>query len=88
MRAWDVPPTFSTMHRPGIASVYGDEIILNGTTIEEVRDYHRETLLLCVDIANKQEKEIMEEERKKEREETRRKEHYNNVNVIADTILF
>ena len=36
------------MHRPGIASVEGDEILLNGTTIEEVRDYHRKTLNLCI----------------------------------------
>ncbi len=37
------------MHRPGIASVVDDEILLNGTTIEEVREYHRETLKLCIE---------------------------------------
>lgn len=89
IQSWNMPPSFSTMHRPGIASVYGDEIILDGTTIEEVRDYHRETLLLCVDEANKKEKEILDaEQRKKEREDALKNKHYNNVNDIAGTITF
>ncbi len=89
VQTWNMPPSFTTMHRPGIASVFGDEIILDGTTIEEVRDYHRETLLLCVDIANKKEKEILESEhRKKEREEALKNQHFNNVSDIAGTIKF
>ncbi len=59
------------MHRPGIASVSGDEILLDGTTIEEVRDYHREVLLLCVDVANKKEEEIIAAEQRKKRERGR-----------------
>lgn len=87
--SWNSPPSFSTMHRPGIASVHGDEIVLNGTTIEEVRDYHRDTLKLCVDIANQKEAQILEQERlKKEREELRKRKHYNNVQHIADEIRF
>jgi len=46
-RIWDQPPQFSTMHRPGIVSVQGDRVILDGTTIEEVERHHRETLCLC-----------------------------------------
>lgn len=89
IRCWNSPPRFTTMHRPGIASVYGNKIILDGTTIEEVRDYHREILLLCVEEANKAEKSILEEERrKKEREETRKNHHVANVYSIADDILF
>lgn len=89
LQSWEMPPRFTTMHRPGIASVYGDEIILDGTTIEEVRDYHRETLLLCVDVANKKEKEINDaEQRKREREEALKNQHYNNLNDIAGTIKF
>lgn len=89
VQTWNNPPRFSTMHRPGIASVYGDEIILNGTTIEEVRDYHRETLLLCVDEANKKEKEIHEaEQRTKERDEALKKQHYTKINNIAKIITF
>ena len=57
LQTWQYPPKSTTMHRPGIARVEGTKIILDGTTIEEVRDYHRETLKLCVDAANKKEKE-------------------------------
>lgn len=89
IQAWNCPPRFSTMHRPGIAFVYGDEIILDGTTIEEVRDYHRDTLLLCVDEANKAEKKYRDEaKRKKEREELQRNQHYENVRDIAEDITF
>ncbi len=57
--------------------------------MEEVRDYHRETLLLCVDEANKKEAQIIREQQlKKEREEQRKNQHYDNVNNIADTIKF
>jgi len=31
----DNPPQFSTMHRPGIAKVTGNRIVLDGTTVEE-----------------------------------------------------
>lgn len=87
--SWNNPPRFSTMHRPGIASVYSDEIVLKGTTIEEVRDYHRETLKMCVDMANQKEAQILERERKKkEQEELRKLKHYNNVQNIAGEIEF
>jgi len=87
--AWNNPPRFTTMHRPGIASVLGDKIVLNGTTMEEVRDCHLDTLKLCVDIANTKEAQILEQERlKKEQEELRKQRHYNNVQKIADEIKF
>lgn len=86
---WKFPPQFSSMHRPGIASVVGDKIILNGTTVEEVRDYHRETLVLCVDVANKKEIAIKrEEQQRREQEEIRRKEHFDNVENIIGQIEF
>lgn len=89
VREWDCPPRFTTMHRPGIASVYGDQIILDGTTIEEVRDYHRETLMLCVEEANKKEKEIFIETKRQEEQEKRRKEqHYGKVRDVANDIHF
>ncbi len=40
------------MHRPGIARVEGDHIVLDGTTIEEVEKYHLDTLKLAVNRAN------------------------------------
>jgi hypothetical protein len=50
--AWNRPPEFTSMHRPGIARVEGDRIILDGTTIEEVERYHLKTLKLAVERAN------------------------------------
>ena len=52
VRTWDRPPSFSTMHRPGIASIAGDRIWLHGTTIEEIDKYHLTTLKLCVERTN------------------------------------
>ncbi len=86
---WNNPPHFSTMHRPGIATVYGDEIVLDGTTIEEVRDYHRETLILCVEEANRYEKQEIEKETKRKEQESKRiREHYSLVDTIASSIEF
>lgn len=53
VETWNHPPQWTSMHRPGIARVIGDRIILNGTTVEEVEKYHRKTLLLAVDEANR-----------------------------------
>src|SRR4030095_8334099 len=53
VQAWDSPSRFTTMHRPGIANVHGDKVILNGTTINEVETYHRDTLILAAEEANK-----------------------------------
>ena len=50
--AWNHPSHFTSMHRPGIASIQGDTIVLEGTTVEEVEHYHRPTLILAVSEAN------------------------------------
>jgi hypothetical protein len=52
INAWEFPERFTSMHRPGIARVEGDKIILDGTTIEEVERYHLETLKLAIKRAN------------------------------------
>lgn len=89
VRAWNCPPRFTSMHRPGIASVAGDEIVLNGTTVEEVRDFHRDTLILCVEEANRLEAECLEKERKRrEREEASRAAYRKNIEDVAGTIDF
>lgn len=89
LATWQSPPTWSTMHRFGIASVYGDKVILDGTTIEEVRDYHRDTLLLCVEEANKKEAAILQEEKERQsREKARKDQHYHNVNSVIGEIKF
>ena len=52
VEVWDNPPSFSTMHRPGIGSVIGDRIVLDGTTVEEIEKFHRETLRVVVARVN------------------------------------
>ena len=52
VRTWDRPPTWSTSHRPGIASVAGDTVWLRGTTLEEIETRHLSTLKMCVNVAN------------------------------------
>lgn len=89
LRTWDMPPVWSSMHRPGIASVSGDRIILDGTTIEEVRDVHRETLIRCVEKANELEIQYLESLRKEEERKRKQREiHAANVKRIADEISF
>lgn len=86
---WDHPPSFTSMHRPGIARVYGSKIILEGTTMDELKKYHRETLLLCVEETNKREKEILDREHRKQ--EIRRQEmeaHQKNVKEQSEDISF
>lgn len=58
LNAWQFPRQFTSMHRPGIARIESDCIILDGTTIEEVRDTHRATLVLCVEDANAAEAQV------------------------------
>lgn len=86
---WNRPPRFTTMHRPGIASVSGDRIILNGTTIDEVQKYHRDTLVLCVNEANRVIAE-REEAVSRQREEQRRmhEAHEARVRDVSDKIRF
>lgn len=88
-QVWNRPPRFTTMHRPGIASVSGDRIVLNGTTIEEVQKYHRETLILCVNETNRI---IAEREEQVQRVEEERKrlsdEHRNRVRDLSNKIRF
>lgn len=87
IHSWNSPPRFTTMHRPGIARVIGDKIILDGTTINEVKKYHRETLLLCVEEANRKEKEIIDRQNKLNREkQLRTQEHYQKLQDISKEI--
>ena len=86
---WDRPPSWSTRHRQGIGYVIGNKIILDGTTIEEVKEVHKETLKLVVENVNKTYAEIMQKERlRKEREDQERNQHRNNIRNIADDLEF
>jgi hypothetical protein len=77
------------MHRPGIASVYGNRIYLDGTTIEEVERYHKKTLKLAVGEANSIYAKI--QERKKQQEEKERllkEQHRKKIDDISKRISF
>jgi hypothetical protein len=88
-QTWDRPPQWSNMHRPGIGYISGNKIILDGTTIEEVKKYHKDTLKLVVETVNKRYQEIkLQEKLRKEREEQERNKHQNNIRNIADDIEF
>jgi hypothetical protein len=89
IETWNHPPQWTTMHRPGIARVSGDRVILDGTTIEEVEKYHRETLLLVIERVNQL---IAEHEERKRREAEialqRKHQHEAAVSDAAKRIKF
>jgi TIR domain len=86
---WDHPPRFTSMHRPGIASVQGDRIVLDGTTVQEVERYHRETLILAVNEANRQFAEWEGQRRRaEEAERLRVEEHRKSVREAARRLKF
>jgi len=89
IEAWDRPPSFTTMHRPGIARVSGNRIVLDGTTIEEVEQVHRPTLKLALAQANARMRERMETETRRRQEAAARKEdHEKHVKNVASRLKF
>ena len=86
---WNHPPRFTTMHRPGIARIYGSIVTLNGTTIEEVEQYHRDTLHLAVAETNRQYREWRHnQEQLRAREQALREEHCKRVEDVSKRIKF
>jgi hypothetical protein len=86
---WNHPSRFTTMHRPGIASLSGATVILDGTTIEEVERYHRDTLQLAVTKTNQQYRDLVsQQDQSRTREEARRKEHRKRVEDASKRIKF
>ncbi|NOX65828.1 MAG: TIR domain-containing protein [Chlorobi bacterium] len=89
VNAWNRPPRWTSMHRPGIASAYGNQIILDGTTIEEVEKYHKDTLKLAVDVANQQLEQInLKKQQQEERERIEKEKHKKNIDDISNRISF
>lgn len=89
VQAWDRPSRFTTMHRPGIASVYGDKVVVNGTTIDEVEKYHRKTLILAADQANKGYTQLQARRKAQEvREQARVEAHKKHVEDAAKKLKF
>lgn len=89
LQNWDRPPRFTSMHRPGIARISGSIISLNGTTIEEVERYHRDTLQLAVDQTNQQYREWEQrQDEQQARERAQSEEHRRSVDEAAKRIKF
>lgn len=87
--SWDHPPQFSSMHRPGIARVTGDRIVLMRTTVEEVEQYHQETLLLALDETNRRYREYLKRrERARQAEEKQEEEHRRHISEVTKRIKF
>ena len=85
---WNHPSSYTSMHRPGIASVVGDTIVLDGTTLDEVKRYHRDTLKLALTTTNRQYNElealrIAEEEQERKREESHRRAVFKQAGDIS-----
>jgi hypothetical protein len=86
---WDMLAPFSTPHRPRIARVAGDTIVLDGTTVEEVRDVHAATLRLVVEEVNTRAAELEAQQRPaQQREDAQRSAHDANVRDVASDIRF
>ncbi|QTE30915.1 hypothetical protein [Pengzhenrongella sicca] len=86
---WDNPSSWSTMHRKGIARVVGDCLVLNGTTVEEVRDHHVGTLKQVVLASNQSESEAaVAEKLALDAATARRRAHETTVEAVASEIRF
>lgn len=89
IEVWEHPQRFTTMHRPGIASVVGDTVILDGTTVDEVEKYHKETLVLAAGEANKKYVQNLEARKLAEEREVKRiQDHKRDVEEKAKGITF
>ncbi len=86
---WNHPPRLTSMHRPGIASVNGATITLDGTTIDEVERYHRNTLQSALAETNRQYRELLREgEQGRARANSQREEHRKRIEDASKRIKF
>jgi hypothetical protein len=86
LQAWNRPR--STMHRPGAAKVYADRFVINAT-IEEVRDYHAETLKEVIERVNQLLELLAEKEATQRKAQTEEAEkHRAHVEEVAKDIHF
>jgi len=89
VQTWNYPPICSTRHRPRIARVEGDRIILDGTTVEEVADVHRSTLKTVIEKVNRDVEEWEQRRRGAAEEEAeRQRRHRQAVEDAAKRISF
>jgi hypothetical protein len=61
VEVWRHPPHYTAyMHRPSIARISKDRLVLDGTTMDEILKYHQETLKLVVNETNKKYREYVD----------------------------
>jgi hypothetical protein len=77
------------MHRPGIGSLQGDTIVLDGTTMDELERYHVETLRHVIekvnhDVAQAEARERATLERQKRLDDA----HRRDIDDISDRLDF
>jgi len=86
---WDHPPEFTTMHRPGIGSVEGDTILLDGTTMNELERHHLATLRVVLERVNRDAADIERRDvEEKARQEGFEREHEREVEDVASRLRF
>ena len=89
VNAWNHPESWTTLHRPGIARVYGDTIVLDGTTVEEVEKAHKAVLEAAVARANREYIAHTEEQARLAGEKANAEAvHRRHVEDAADRIKF
>ena len=89
VETWNHPPQYTTRHRPGIASVVGDRIILASTTIEEIEEVHKETLRHVLARVNEEADRLEASERKRAAAEAEaQRDHDERVRAAAKRVRF
>jgi hypothetical protein len=89
VEAFDHPSESTSSHRPGIASVRGDRIVLDGTTMEELEQTHIATLKLAVERANREYIELAADRRATAEQRIQDEEkHRKSVEETAKKIKF
>jgi hypothetical protein len=89
VETWNRPPQYTTQHRPGIASVEGDRIILARTTIEEIEEVHKETLRHVLARVNEEAGRLEASERKRAAAEAEaQRAHDERVQAAAKCVRF
>ncbi len=88
LRAWDGQQHVGPTSRPGI-EVGSDRIILDGTTIDDIEQYHMQTLKRAIDEANLLASEIRgKSQRAASAEEVKRLHHREHVATVAKRLRF
>ena len=86
---WDRPEVAYAhgKHRPGMASVIGNRLIIEETTIDEVEGFHLPVLKAAIRGANEAEaKARLEDERRAERRRLQEADHRRHVSEVAERL--